>query len=93
MAKKLTLKDFQPTRDWILLPYPEMDTKLHLDEATKNAMRTNVLEVLKVGPETKMINAGDTVMIDPNVSAMVINLDDSKFVLVAEYHVLGKCNG
>lgn len=90
MAKKKV--NFKPLRDWILLPDPrktKTESGIILDAATANKLTTNVLEVLDVGPETKHVKKGDTVMIDPAVAGMIIEVDEVSYVLVAEFHCLG----
>jgi co-chaperonin GroES (HSP10) len=84
--------NFKPTRDWILLPDPrktKTESGIILDEATANKLVTNVLEVLAVGPETKHVKKGDTVMIDPAVAGMIIEVEEISYVLVSEFHCLG----
>ena len=90
MAKKKVT--FKPLRDWILLPDPrktKTDSGIILDESTANRLTTNVLEVLDVGPEVSRVKKGDTVMVDPNVAGMIIEIDDVSHVLVSEFHCLG----
>jgi len=84
--------NFKPTRDWILLPDPrktKTESGIILDEATANKLVTNVLEVLAVGPDTKHVKKGDTVMIDPAVAGMIIEVEEVSYVLVSEFHCLG----
>jgi len=90
MAKKKVT--FKPLRDWILLPDPrktKTESGIILDEATANKLTTNVLEVLDVGPEVNRVKKGDTVMVDPNVAGMIIEINDVSHVLVSEFHCLG----
>ena len=90
MAKKKVT--FKPLRDWILLPDPrktKTDSGIILDESTANRLTTNVLEVLDVGPEVSRVKKGDTVMVDPNVAGMIIEINDVSHVLVSEFHCLG----
>jgi co-chaperonin GroES (HSP10) len=84
--------NFKPTRDWILLPDPrktKTESGIILDETTANKLVTNVLEVLAVGPDTKNVKKGDTVMIDPAVAGMIIEVEEVSYVLVSEFHCLG----
>ena len=90
MAKKKV--NFKPLRDWILLPDPrktKTESGIILDEATANKLTTNILEVLDVGPEVTRVKKGDTVMVDPNVAGMIIEIDEVSHVLVSEFHCLG----
>tara|TARA_Y100000361_G_scaffold113876_1_gene104294 strand:+ start:341 stop:619 length:279 start_codon:yes stop_codon:yes gene_type:complete len=84
--------NFKPLRDWILLPDPrktKTESGIILSEEASSKLVTNVLEVLDVGPETKNVKKGDTVMIDPAVAGMIIEVDEKTYVLVAEFHCLG----
>jgi co-chaperonin GroES (HSP10) len=88
-AKKV---NFKPLRDWILLPDPrktKSESGIILDEATQKSLTTNILTVLAVGPETKHVKEGQTIMVDPSVAGMVIEIDEISYVLVAEFHCLG----
>ena len=90
MAKKKI--NFKPLRDWILLPDPrksKTESGIILDAATADKITTNILEVLAVGPDTKVVKKGDTVMVDPNVAGMIIEVEEISYVLVSEYHCLG----
>jgi co-chaperonin GroES (HSP10) len=90
MAKKKAT--FKPLRDWILLPDPrktKTESGIILDEKTANNLTTNILEVLDVGPEVNRVKKGDTVMVDPNVAGMIIEIDEVSHVLVSEFHCLG----
>lgn len=90
MAKKKI--NFKPLRDWILLPDPrksKTESGIILDAATADKITTNILEVLDVGPDTKVVKKGDTVMVDPNVAGMIIEVEEISYVLVSEYHCLG----
>ena len=48
--------DFKPNGSWVVLPDPTItktDSGIYLDEATitENSKRSNVLEVLAIGPQ------------------------------------------
>ena len=89
---KVTKTNFKPLRDWVLLPDPRKTktaSGIILSEEAAKKLVTNVLEVLDVGPECKNVKAGDTVMIDPAVAGMIIEVEDTSFVLVSEFHCLG----
>jgi len=92
MTKKAQKVNFQPLRDWILLPDPrkaKSESGIILDEATQKSLTTNILKVLAVGPDTKHVKEGQTIMVDPSVAGMIIEIDDITYVLVAEFHCLG----
>ena len=91
MAKKKV--KFKPTRDWVLLPDPrkdETESGIILTEESKNSLKTNVLEVLAVGPECKWTKVGDTVMVDPRTEAVKAVIDKVEYLLVGEHQLLGK---
>ena len=86
---------FTPNGNWLLLPDPTIrKTKsgIILDETTaeENAKKSNVLEVLKVGPTCIFVKEGDTVMVDPRSEAIKATIEDKEYLLVGEHQVLGK---
>jgi co-chaperonin GroES (HSP10) len=83
---------FKPNNNWILLPNPakrKTDSGIILDDATVNELKTNVLDVLAVGPNCTFVNVGDTVMVDPRGEGVVVEIDDVPHVLVMEHQVFG----
>ena len=86
---------FKPNGSWVVLPDPTITkTKagIILDETTSmdNAKRSNILEVLAVGPTCTFTKKGDTVMVDPRTEAVKCRLDDKDMLLVGEHQLLGK---
>jgi|TARA_R110002020_G_scaffold14102_1_gene50228 co-chaperonin GroES (HSP10) len=86
---------FTPNGSWVVLPDPtitETESGIILDEATsiQNAKRSNILEVLAVGPQCSFTKVGDTVMIDPRTEAVKCRLDEKDMLLVGEHQLLGK---
>ena len=86
---------FKPNGSWVVLPDPtitETEAGIILDEATamQNAKRSNILEVLAVGPQCSFAKKGDTVMIDPRTEAVKCRLEDKDRLLVGEHQLLGK---
>jgi len=86
---------FKPSRNWMVLPDPTIETTesgIILDETTaaENAKRSNVLKVLCVGPNCLFIKKGDTVMVDPRSEAIKARIEDKDYLLVGEHQVLGK---
>tara|TARA_R110002012_G_scaffold1863_11_gene9034 strand:- start:11275 stop:11565 length:291 start_codon:yes stop_codon:yes gene_type:complete len=93
MSKK-NFKDFQPAGTWLMLPDPtakQTDSGIILDEATARKQATNVLEVLEVGPDCRLIKKGDTVFIDPRPGsdAVVSEICGNSRILIMEHQVLG----
>ena len=86
---------FKPSGNWMVLPDPTIETTesgIILDETTaaENAKRSNILEVLGVGPNCLFIKKGDTVMVDPRSEAIKARIEDKDYLLVGEHQVLGK---
>jgi co-chaperonin GroES (HSP10) len=90
--KKLLFKDFSPTRDWVVVPDPrtnKTESGIILDDKTANAIQTNVVEVLAIGPDTKHISLGDIVMIDPSTSGHIVDINDETYVMIPEHFCMG----
>tara|TARA_R110000823_G_scaffold203591_2_gene334645 strand:+ start:229 stop:507 length:279 start_codon:yes stop_codon:yes gene_type:complete len=83
---------FKPSRDWLLVPDPrktQTESGIILPETVQDKLETNILEVLAVGPETKWVKVGDTIMIDPSGKGHIIELEEVSYVLISEYMILG----
>jgi co-chaperonin GroES (HSP10) len=86
---------FKPNGSWVVLPDPtitETEAGIILDEATSmaNAKRSNLLEVIAVGPMCTFAEVGDTVMVDPRTEAIKSRIDDKDYLIVGEHQLLGK---
>ena len=84
--------NFKPNGNWIVLPNPakrKTDSGIILDDKTVNQMKTNILKVEAKGPQCLFVKAGDTVMIDPRLEALMVELDDKSYIMVPEHQVLG----
>ena len=84
--------NFQPTRDWVVLPLQRKDTTdsgIELVGGAENSLRTNILKVMAAGPRCETVKKGDTVMVHPNSEGLVINLDEGEFVMVNEFSICG----
>ena len=87
--------EFKPNGSWVVLPDPtitETEAGIILDEATSmaNAKRSNLLEVIAVGPMCTFAEVGDTVMVDPRTEAIKSRIDDKDYLIVGEHQLLGK---
>ena len=83
---------FTPNGNWILIPDPtktKTESGIILGETAAKAQSTNVLEALKVGPDCKFVEAGDTVLIDPRTEAVRSTIEDCNYLLIQEFQVLG----
>tara|TARA_R100001377_G_scaffold76565_2_gene53520 strand:+ start:423 stop:692 length:270 start_codon:yes stop_codon:yes gene_type:complete len=86
---------FKPNGSWVVLPDPtitETESGIILDEATsiQNAKRSNLLEVIAIGPMCTFANVGDTVMVDPRTEAVKSRIEDKDYLIVGEHQLLGK---
>tara|TARA_R100000900_G_scaffold108929_1_gene84566 strand:- start:329 stop:598 length:270 start_codon:yes stop_codon:yes gene_type:complete len=86
---------FTPNSNWVVVPDPtitQTESGIILDETTamQNAKKSNILEVLKVGPNCIFVKEGDTVMVDPRSEAIKAKIDDKEYLLVGEHQILGK---
>lgn len=86
---------FKPNGSWVVLPDPtitETESGIILDEATAmaNAKRSNLLEVIALGPMCTFAEIGDTVMVDPRTEAVKTRIEDKDYLIVGEHQLLGK---
>ena len=86
---------FKPNGSWVVLPDPtitETESGIILDEATSisNAKRSNLLEVMAIGPMCTFAEIGDTVMVDPRTEAVKTRINDKDYLVVGEHQLLGK---
>ena len=86
---------FKPNGSWVVLPDPtitETEAGIILDETTAaaNAKRSNLLEVIAIGPMSTFAEIGDTVMVDPRTEAVKTRIDDKDYLVVGEHQLLGK---
>tara|TARA_R100000951_G_scaffold26046_1_gene22068 strand:+ start:8962 stop:9231 length:270 start_codon:yes stop_codon:yes gene_type:complete len=86
---------FKPNGSWVVLPDPtitETESGIILDEATSmaNAKRSNLLDVIAIGPMCNFAEVGDTVMVDPRTEAIKSRIDDKDYLIVGEHQLLGK---
>ena len=87
--------EFKPNGSWVVLPDPtitqtESGIFVGDEAAASNAQRSNVLDVLAVGPMCTFAKKGDTVMIDPRTEAIKARIDEKDLLLVGEHQLLGK---
>lgn len=86
---------FKPNGSWVVLPDPTItktEAGIILDEATSvaNAKRSNLLEVVAIGPMCNFAKVGDTVMVDPRTEAVKSIIDKKNYLIVGEHQLLGK---
>ena len=84
--------NFQPTRDWIVLPLSRKDrtdSGIELLDQAANSLRSNVLKVLAAGPKCEMVKEGDTVMVHPSTEGLIVEIDSVQCVMVNEFSICG----
>tara|TARA_Y100000996_G_scaffold303725_1_gene241002 strand:+ start:1574 stop:1858 length:285 start_codon:yes stop_codon:yes gene_type:complete len=84
--------NFIPTRDWIVLPMQrkdKTDAGIELLDGTANALRTNILKVLAVGPNCEMVKEGMTVMVHPATEGLVVTIDGKECIMINEFSICG----
>lgn len=89
---KQTLKNFTPTRDWVLIADPretETDSGIILPEGVSTKMQSNISKVLAVGPECKSASIGDLAMINPTTTGNIVEIDLKSYIMVPEHFCMG----
>lgn len=87
-----TTINFQPTRDWLVLPINKTDKTeagIILPESARNSLKKNILPVLAHGPKCETVKTGDTVMIHPTSEGLVIEVEGTEYVMVNEFTICG----
>lgn len=83
---------FKPNGMWVILPNPakkKTESGIILDDKTVNQLKTNILEVQAVGSQCFFAKPGDTVMIDPRMEALMVELDGKDYIMIPEHQILG----
>tara|TARA_Y100000816_G_scaffold54701_1_gene35386 strand:- start:1552 stop:1830 length:279 start_codon:yes stop_codon:yes gene_type:complete len=84
--------NFKPTRDWVVLPTQrknKTEAGIILTGGAEDSLKTNILKVVAAGPQCQMVKEGDTVMVHPNSEGLIINLEDTEYVMVNEFMICG----
>ena len=84
--------NFEPTRDWVVLPTQrknKTEAGIILTGGAEDSLKTNILKVVAAGPQCQMVKEGDTVMVHPNSEGLIINLEDTEYVMVNEFMICG----
>jgi len=84
--------NFQPTRDWLVLPLKkadQTDSGILLSGNAEKSLRSNILQVLAAGPECLLVKQGDTVMVHPATEGLIVNIDDNECIMVNEFSICG----
>jgi co-chaperonin GroES (HSP10) len=87
--------NFNPTRDWVVLPIPHKkvtDSGILLSDAAADSLKSNILTVLKAGPECKQVKEGDIVYVHPHTEGVIIDIEETQYVMVNEFMLLGVIN-
>jgi co-chaperonin GroES (HSP10) len=83
---------FRPARDWVIFASPRIektDAGIQLLGDAQKAMSSNIVEVLACGPTCEMVKVGDTVLVHPESSALIIHIDDEEYACVNEFQIVG----
>ena len=83
---------FRPSRDWVIFASPRIETTdagIQLLGDAQKAMSSNIVEVLACGPTCEMVKVGDTVLVHPESSALIIHVDDGEYACVNEFQIVG----
>jgi co-chaperonin GroES (HSP10) len=84
--------NFNPTRDWVILPLPNRkvtESGIILSDKAANSLKSNILKVIKAGPECKHVKEGDTVYIHPETSGVILEIEGEEYVAVNEFMIMG----
>ena len=84
--------NFKPTRDWVVLPTQrknKTEAGIILTGGAEDSLKTNILKVVAAGPQCQMVKEGDTVMVHPTSEGLIINLEDTEYVMVNEFMICG----
>lgn len=87
-----TTINFQPTRDWLVLPIQKKtttDSGIILSPSQAKSLETNILPVLAHGPKCEVVKTGDTVMIHPTSEGLIIEVEGKEYVMVNEFTICG----
>tara|TARA_R110002096_G_scaffold269996_2_gene463887 strand:+ start:4705 stop:4992 length:288 start_codon:yes stop_codon:yes gene_type:complete len=87
-----TTINFDPTRDWVVLPVidsEKTESGIILPESVQKTIKTNILPVVAAGPACEHIKVGQTVMVHPTTEGLVIEIDEVKYVMVNEFMICG----
>lgn len=89
MERKLK---FKPTRDWVVFASPRVektDSGIQLLGEAQNSISTNIVEVLAAGPNCELVKVGDTVLVHPESSALIIHIENGEYACVNEFQIVG----
>jgi len=89
---KQTLKNFTPTRDWVVVEDPrqkESESGIILPEGVSSKLQSNVSKILAVGPECKSASVGDIAMINPTTTGNIIEIGNISYVMIPEHFCMG----
>jgi len=92
LPKNIYTMKFQPNGNWILIPDPtktKTESGIILGEEAAKSQSTNILTVLKVGPDCTFVKENDTVLIDPRTEAVRSSIEGTNYLLIQEFQVLG----
>ena len=89
---KQTLKNFTPTRDWVLVADPrkeETENGIIIPENVQAKYQSNISEILAIGPECKQASIGDLAMINPTTTGNIIEIEEKSYIMIPEHFCMG----
>ena len=89
---KQTIKNFNPTRDWIVVEDPreeETEGGIILPDNVKAKLQSNISKIISVGPECKQAKTGDFAMINPTTTGNIVTIEDRSFIMIPEHFCMG----
>ena len=86
------LINFNPTRDWVVVPDPsvkETDGGILLSEGAAMAAKKPTSTVVAAGPQCTQVKVGDEILVHPTAEGFFFEVDGKKYAAINEFMVLG----
>jgi co-chaperonin GroES (HSP10) len=84
--------NFNPTRDWVVVPDPsvkETESGIVLTGSAAMAAKKPTSTVVACGPTCVQIKVGDEVLVHPTAEGFFFEVDGKKYAAVNEFMILG----
>jgi co-chaperonin GroES (HSP10) len=89
---KQTIKNFKPTRDWVVVEDPreeETEGGIILPDNVKAKLQSNISKIISVGPDCKQAKTGDLAMINPTTTGNIIEIENRSYIMIPEHFCMG----
>jgi co-chaperonin GroES (HSP10) len=86
------LINFNPTRDWVVVPDPsvkETDGGILLSEGAAMAAKKPTSTIVAAGPQCTQVKVGDEILVHPTAEGFFFEVDGKKYAAINEFMVLG----